>query len=132
MADLTSPQGWVQVVASVTLVQAVLPLLALPLTQAAGVAPQAVGQLSSAAALGSMLFFLWGPAQLAGLSSLRQLQLGCAVSAAALLLCLLGRWEALLLASFVIGLGYGTATPASAELLMRVGHCQLSEAPGGV
>ncbi len=127
MGDLTPPRGWVPVVATVTLVQAVLalmvrvlPLLAMPLTQAAGVSPQAVGQLSSAAAFGSMLFFLWGPALLAGTPSLRQLQLGCAVSAAALLLCLLGRWEALLLASFIIGLGYGTATPASADLLMRV------------
>lgn len=118
---------WLPIVVVVTLVQAVLalmgrvlPLLGMPLTAAAGMPPEAVGQLSSANAFGSMVFFLWGPAALARISSIRQLQLGCAVSAAALVLCAFGRWEALLLASLVIGLGYGTSTPAGADLLMRV------------
>lgn len=119
--------AWVPIVVTVTLVQAVLalmirvlPLLGMPLTQASGMPPEAVGQLSSAAAFGSMVFFLWGPVMLVRLSSLQQLQLGCVTSAAALLFCLLGRWEGMLLASFVIGLGYGTATPAGADLLMKV------------
>ncbi|MHC9236257.1 MFS transporter [Pseudooceanicola sp. 502str34] len=122
----TAP-SWVPIVVTVTLVQAVLalmirvlPLLGMPLTQASGVPPEAVGQLSSAAAFGSMCFFLWGPTALVHFSSLQQLQLGCVTSAAALLFCLFNRWEAMLLASFVIGLGYGTATPAGADLLMKV------------
>lgn len=125
----TSPStpAWVPIVVTVTLVQAVLalmirvlPLLGMPLTQASGVSPEAVGQLSSASAFGSMVFFLWGPTLLARFSSIQQLQLGCVTSAAALLFCLFGRWEAMLLASFLIGLGYGTSTPAGADLLMKV------------
>lgn len=119
--------SWVLIVVTVTLVQAVLalmirvlPLLGMPLTQASGLPPEAVGQLSAAAAFGSMCFFLWGPTALVRLSSLQQLQLGCVISAAALLLCLFVRWEGMLLASFIIGVGYGTATPAGADLLMKV------------
>lgn len=129
MTDVQSPAppAWMPIVVTVTLVQAVLalmsrtlPLLGMPLTEATGMPPEAVGQLSSAAAFGSMVFYLWGPAALARVPSLRQLQLGCAVSALALLFCAFGRWEGILLAGFVIGLGYGTSTPAGADLLMRV------------
>ncbi|WP_068298016.1 MFS transporter [Pararhodobacter sp. CCB-MM2] len=126
LSDRAAP-AWLPIVAVVTLVQAVLalmgrvlPLLGMPLTAAAGMPPEAVGQLSSANAFGSMVFFLWGPTMLSRMASIRQLQLGCVVSAAALVLCAFGRWEALLLASVVIGLGYGTSTPAGADLLMRV------------
>ncbi|MGR3481159.1 MFS transporter [Salipiger marinus] len=129
MTELRRPAApaWVPVVVTVTLVQAVLalmsrtlPLLGLPLTAATGMPPEAVGQLSSATAFGSMVFFLWGPAAAARLTSIRQLQLGCVISALALLLCGFGHWQGMLLAGFVIGLGYGTSTPAGADLLMRV------------
>ncbi|OCW57041.1 MFS transporter [Hoeflea olei] len=119
--------AWIPLVVTVTLVQAVLalmsralPLFGMPLTASSGMPPEAVGQLSSATSLGSMLFFLWGPALLVRLPSIRQLQLGCAVSAAAMLFCAAGRWEGLLIAAFGIGLGYGPSTPAGSDLLMRV------------
>ena len=124
--ETAEPAGWVGLVAVVTVVQAVLslmsrtlPLLGLPLTAAAGVAPEAVGQLGAATSFGSMAFFLWGPALLARIGALRQLQIGCVVTALALLLCLSQSWAALLLASWVIGLGYGPAAPAGSDLLMR-------------
>ncbi|MDR6265598.1 MFS transporter [Roseobacter sp. N2S] len=122
-----SAPAWVPLVITITLVQAVLalmsrtlPLFGMPLTQSTGMEPEAVGQLSSATSLGSMLFFLWGPALLARLPSIRQLQLGCALSAAAMLFCAAGHWQGLLLAAFVIGLGYGPSAPAGSDLLMRV------------
>lgn len=129
MTDLRSPAAptWVPLVITVTVVQAVLalmsrtlPLFGMPLTAATGMPPEAVGQLSSATSLGSMMFFLWGPAMLARLPSIRQLQLGCATSATALLFCAAGRWEGLLIAAFGIGLGYGPSAPAGSDLLMRV------------
>ncbi|GGE28722.1 Sugar phosphate permease [Gemmobacter megaterium] len=132
MGDLTRPAGratpeWLPLVVAVTLVQAVLalmsralPIFGMPLTLAAGVPPEAVGQLSSVTSLGSMLFFLWGPALLAGMAPLRQLQLGCVLAGGAMLLTGLGRWEALLLCAFLIGLGYGPSAPAGSDLLMKV------------
>lgn len=129
MGDLNRPPAahWLPLVVTVTLVQAVLalmsrslPLFGMPLTAATGMPPEAVGQISSATAFGSMMYFLWGPMVLARLPSIRQLQLGCAISALALIFCAMGRWEGMLLAGFVIGLGYGTSTPAGADLLMRV------------
>ena len=132
MGDLTRPtagtaQGWVPLVVAVTLVQAVLalmsralPIFGMPLTLAGGVPPEAVGQLSSATSLGSMLFFLWGPALLAGMAPLRQLQLGCVLAGGAMLLVAAGRWEALLLCALLIGLGYGPSAPAGSDLLMQV------------
>ncbi len=126
----SAPHGdrgdWIGLVAVVTLVQAAmslmtrtLTLLGLPLTQAAGVPPEAVGQLAAATSLGSMAYFLWGPAILAGFGALRQLQIGCVVAALALGLCMADHWAAMLLAAFVIGIGYGPSTPAGSELLMR-------------
>ncbi|MAC80083.1 MAG: hypothetical protein CML66_18685 [Rhodobacteraceae bacterium] len=129
MSDIRTaePASWVPLVVTITLVQAVLalmsrtlPLFGMPLTAASGMRPEAVGQLSSATSFGSMIFFLWGPTLLARLPSLRQLQLGCATAAVAMLFCALGRWEGMLLAAFVIGLGYGPSAPAGSDLLMRI------------
>lgn len=118
---------WGPVVLAVTLVQAVLaaasrtlPVLGMPLTQAAGMSPEAVGQFSSASSLGSMLFFLWGPTLLRHLTPVQQLRAGCAVVGVSLVLCLSEQWHLLLLASLVIGIGYGPGTTAGSELLMRV------------
>ncbi|QPC42989.1 MFS transporter [Kaustia mangrovi] len=118
---------WVPLVVLVTLVQAVLalmsrtlPIFGMPLTETGGMPPEAVGQLSSATSFGSMVFFLWGPALLAGVQPLRQLQLGCATAALAMLACAAGRWEGMLLAAFLIGFGYGPSAPAGSDLLMRI------------
>src|SRR5690606_12993003 len=67
MADVITPPrgGWIGLVAVITAIQAVvalmtrvLPLFGLPLTLAAGVPPEAVGQLAAATSFGSMVFFL--------------------------------------------------------------------------
>ncbi|WP_394442126.1 MFS transporter [Sulfitobacter sp. 1A12779] len=52
------------------------------------------------------------------MSSWRQLQWGCALAGFALILCFVGRWEVLLFAAFIIGLGYGPSTSAGSDLLM--------------
>jgi MFS family permease len=123
----TPAPSWVPLVITVTLVQAVLalmsrslPLFGVPLTAATGMPPEAVGQLSSATSFGSMVFYLWGSALLIRVTSIRQLQIGCATSAVAMLFCIAGHWEGMLLAAFVIGLAYGPTAPAGSDLLMRV------------
>jgi sugar phosphate permease len=120
------PAGWIGLVAVVTAIQAVLalmtralPLFGLPLTLAAGVPPAAVGQLAAATSFGSMVFFLWGPALAAGLPALRQLQAGSVLAGVAVLLCLSDHWGLILLAAFLIGVGYGPSAPAGSDLLMR-------------
>lgn len=124
--DPAPETGWVGLVALVTSIQAALalltralPLLGLPLTLAAGVPPEAVGQLAAATSFGSMVFFLWGPGLLADLPSLRQLQAGCVLGGGAVLLCLQGEWIWMLLAAFLVGVGYGPSAPAGSDLLMR-------------
>lgn len=124
----SSPEhsGWIGLVVTVTAIQAVLslmvrvlPLFGLPLTAAAGMPPEAVGQLAAATSAGCMVFFLWGPAIFSGVGSMAQLRHGCAVAAVALLTCLSGFWIPMLLGAFVIGLGCGPSTPSGSEILMR-------------
>jgi MFS family permease len=121
------PAGWIAAVAGTTLVQAVLallirtqPLLGAPLTEAAGVPPASVGLLSSAASLGSTIFFLWGTSALAAMDSVRQLRAGCVLAAGAILLCLSSSWSLMLVAAFLIGIGYGPSAPAGSDILTRV------------
>lgn len=97
-----------------------LPLFGLPLTLLAGVPPIAAGQMAVATSLGSMLFFLWGPAFTVGLSAQRQLQGGAVLTALAVLLCLSGNWSLILLGALLIGVGYGPSAPAGSDLLMRI------------
>ncbi|QDL93862.1 MFS transporter (plasmid) [Paroceanicella profunda] len=126
MGDVTGPAPrWIGVIVAVTLAQAVLslmirslPLLGLPLTQAAGMAPEAVGQLAAATSLGSMIFFLWGVGAFPATPAMRLLMGGCVVAGAAMLAAMVASWPLLLLAALVIGLGYGPSAPAGSEILM--------------
>lgn len=126
VSDKDRPE-WRGFVAIITAMQAVLalmirtlPLFGLPLTLAAGVSPAAAGQMAAATSLGSMLYFLWGPAFVAGVSAQRQLQGGAVLAALAILLCLSGNWGAILLSALLIGVGYGPSAPAGSDLLMRI------------
>lgn len=126
-AAASTRPDWVPVVVTITLVQAVLafmtrtlPLFGMPLTQAGGVPPEAVGQLASATSFGSMVFFLWGPALFIRLGPMRQLQIGCLTAGLAMISALTGQWQLMLVSAFIIGLGYGPAAPAGSDLLMRV------------
>ncbi len=118
--------GWIGLVAVITSIQAalalmtrVLPLFGLPLTLAAGVPPESVGQLAAATSFGSMVFFLWGPSLLSGFSAMRQLQAGSVLTGLAVLLCLHESWSFMLLSAFLIGVGYGPSTPAGSDIMMR-------------
>lgn len=120
-------QGWIGLTAIITAIQAilslmcrVLPLFGLPLTIVAGVSPAAAGQLAAMTSFGSMVFFLWGPVLLSGVSSHRQLQLGCFVSAIAMIFCFGTAWHWQLIASFLIGLGFGPSVPAASDIMMRL------------
>ncbi len=127
MGVLTAqPVGWKTVVAGTTVIQAVLallirtqPLLGVPLTKAAGMPSASVGLLSSSASFGSMIFFLWGTAALAEMDSVRQLRAGCLLAAGAILLCLSTTWSVMLVAAFLIGIGYGPSAPAGSDILTR-------------
>ncbi|MFN4098825.1 MAG: MFS transporter [Pararhodobacter sp.] len=119
--------GWRGAVAVITAFQAVLalmtrtlPLFGLPLTLMAGVPPVAAGQMAVATSLGSMLYFLWGPAFTVGISAQRQLKGGAVLTALAVLLCLSGNWGLILLGALLIGVGYGPSAPAGSDLLMRI------------
>lgn len=123
----TGPGSWVWPIVIVTLAQStvammirVLPLFAVPLTLAVGVAPEAAGQMSAATSLGSMMFFLWGHVVLQRVGDLGQIRLGILLTAAALGLCLLPDWRLILLGAFLIGVGYGPSAPAGSALLMRI------------
>nr|WP_280860263.1 MFS transporter [Pararhodobacter sp. SW119] len=126
ISDALRPD-WRALVAIITAIQSVLalmtrtlPLFGLPLTLAAGIAPAAAGQMAAATSLGSMLYFLWGPAFVAGISAQRQLQGGAILTALAVLLCLSGSWGLILLGALLIGVGYGPSAPAGSDLLMRI------------
>ncbi|MBL4916792.1 MFS transporter [Szabonella alba] len=130
MGDLTPSDTqvpWRGVVLAITGVQAVLalltrtmPLFGVALTARAGMPPEAVGQLASATAFGSMVFFLWGPEFLRRVEARRQLQGGLVLAAIALLAGLAPVWWIMVLAALAIGLGYGPATPAGSDVLMRI------------
>jgi len=118
--------GWFGTLLTITAFQAVLsllvrtlPLFGLPLTLAAGMPPEAVGQFAAATSAGSMMFFLWGPPLLTGVGAMTQLRLGCLIAGVGLLACLAPSWPLMLLGAFVIGLGYGPSTSAASEVLMR-------------
>lgn len=119
--------GWRGFVVLITAMQAVLalmtrtlPLFGLPLTLAAGMSPMAAGQMAAATSLGSMLYFLWGPAFVVGISAQRQLQGGAILAAFAVFFCLSGSWGLILLGALLIGVGYGPSTPAASDILMRI------------
>lgn len=129
MDDVTEPGAvaWRPVVACVTVVQTVqalmvrtVPLFAVPLTARAHMPPEAIGQLVSATAFGSMLYFLWGPELFRRFDERRQLQGGLVLCAAALMLCLVPAWWVMVLAAFAVGFGYGPAAPAGSAVLMGV------------
>ena len=96
-----------------------LPVIAPVLTSAAGVAPQNIGILTGFVAGGTMWFLMGGSLLLAYFGPVRLLQLGALVGAAATLAIITANWWILLIASFVIGVGYGPSPPAGSEILTR-------------
>lgn len=116
--------AWVAALSATLLMQAVasfltqsLPVLAPLITQSAGLAPQSIGNLSSLTAFGTVVFLLLGGPFLARLGPVRMLQAGAAMGAVAMMLAGFGTLPALILASFVLGIGYGPCPPAGSRIL---------------
>lgn len=94
-----------------------LPVIAPLIMASAGLAPERIGNLSSLVAFGTVLFLLLGGPFLARLGPVRTLQLGAATAAAALLIAAAGALPALMLASLLLGVGYGPSPPAGSRIL---------------
>jgi MFS family permease len=89
------------------------------ITEAAGVRPEHIGDLSAAGAFGTMLFLAGGGPFLTRFGPVRLLQCGTILAAAALSLALIGWWPAMLAAALLIGVGYGPSPPAGSDILQR-------------
>lgn len=115
---------WIAALGATLLMQTVasfmgqsLPVIAPLITASAGLAPERIGNLSSLVAAGTVVFLLLGGPFLARLGPVRMLQAGAMVSAVAMLTAGLGVLPALMLASFLLGLGYGPSPPAGSRIL---------------
>lgn len=97
----------------------VFPVMGPVLTDAVGVAPERIGILASVTSFGTMVYLVAGGDLLPRLGAVRTLQVGVCVGTAGLLAAVLGSWEALLLAAFLIGVGYGPSPPAGSDILNR-------------
>lgn len=94
-----------------------LPVVAPLLTESAGLAAEAIGQLSALNALGTVLFLAFGGPFLARFGPVRMLQAGAALSALGLLALGLGTPAAMMIAAVVLGIGYGPSPPAGSRIL---------------
>lgn len=89
------------------------------LTAERGVSPAAVGYLSGAAMIGSMLFLLAGAPLMERVGSVRTLQIGLVAGAFGVALMALPSGPVLIAAVVLMGLGYGPSTPAGSDILHR-------------
>ncbi len=115
---------WVAALGATLLMQAVasylsqtLPVVAPLLTASAGLRPEAIGLLNGLGSAGTVLVLLCGGPLLARFGPVRALQGGALLSAVGLGLALLGGAPALLLASLLLGAGYGPSAPAGSRIL---------------
>ncbi len=117
--------AWVAALGATLLMQAVasylsqtLPVVAPLLMVSAGLRPETIGLLNGLGSAGTVLVLLCGGPVLARFGPVRALQGGAMISALGLLLVLLGAWPALLLASLLLGAGYGPSAPAGSRILV--------------
>ncbi len=116
--------AWIAALSATLLMQTVasfltqsLPVVAPLITASAGLAPEAIGNLAALVALGTVLFLLLGGPFLARFGPVRTLQAGAAISAIAMLVAAQGSAPALVLASLLLGIGYGPSPPAGSRIL---------------
>lgn len=102
-----------------TFLSQAMPVIAPTLTEAAGVPPEEVGDLSSIISLGTLWFLASGHVLLPRWGAVRVLQAGAVLGAIGVLVGLIGSWLALLSAALLLGLAYGPAPPAGSDILMR-------------
>jgi len=97
----------------------IFPVMGPALTSAAGVPAEYIGYLAAMNSVGTMWYLVAACDLLPRLGPLRSLQLGTVIGIGGLLFALVGTWWALLLASLLIGFGYGPSPTAGSEVLMR-------------
>ncbi len=120
------PPGWIGALWVTLLAQTVASFLtqALPaigplMTADTGLRPEAIGNLSSVGALGTVLFLLAGGGVLARFGPVRTLQVGAVVLAIGMALAAQGSVVALVVASLLLGIGYAPAAPAGSQILQE-------------
>jgi MFS family permease len=116
--------AWVAALSATLLMQSVasfltqsLPVVAPLITASAGLSPESIGNLAALVAAGTVLFLLLGGPFLARWGPVRTLQAGAALSAFAMLVAATGFAPALVLASLLLGIGYGPSPPAGSRIL---------------
>ncbi len=97
----------------------IFPVIGPALTDAAGVPPEYIGYLAAVNSIGTMWYLVAAGDMLPRLGPLRALQLGTVIGLAGLLFALFGSWWALVVASLLIGFGYGPSPTAGSEVLMQ-------------
>jgi MFS family permease len=95
------------------------PVMAPVAARALHVSPQAVGWFIAVVYLGSMLGSVTAGGWVARFGPIRVSQIGLVLCLAGLGLAATAHLPLLVLGAFVIGLGYGPATPASSQILLR-------------
>jgi MFS family permease len=115
---------WIAALGTTLLMQTVasfagqmLPVLAPLMTREAGLQPENIGHFAALQAAGTVLFLVFGGPLLRRGGPVRSLQGGMALAVLGLLLAMLGSFPALILASLVLGLGYGPTPPAGSRIL---------------
>ena len=94
-------------------------ILAPDLTRSLDVAPEAIGMLTAATLVGSILFLVAGMPLILRLGPIRALQIGLGLGAAGCLMLMLPLWGTALVGAVLMGLGYGPSAPAGSNVLQR-------------
>lgn len=115
---------WISALGTTLLMQTVaafmgqmLPVLAPLMTREAGLQPENVGHFAALNAVGVVLFLVFGGPLLRRLGPVRSLQGGVLLASVGLAVAAVGTLPALLLASLVLGIGYGPTPPAGSRIL---------------
>ncbi|MBO1074429.1 MFS transporter [Roseomonas marmotae] len=94
-----------------------LPVLAPVMTRDAGLRPENVGHFAALNAVGVVIFLIFGGPLLKRMGPVRSLQGGAVLAGLGLAVAMLGSLPALLLASLLLGIGYGPTPPAGSRIL---------------
>ncbi len=117
---------WAKALGATLLMQAVAafltrvaPVIGPDLTDAAGVDAEAIGYLAAASGAGTVWALTGSASVLKRLGPLRLLQVGALIGAGGLVLTIWGWWPAMMVAAFLIGVGYAPSPPAGSDILAR-------------
>ncbi|HEX5080149.1 MAG TPA: MFS transporter, partial [Geminicoccaceae bacterium] len=121
MSSLLIPLGGTVVAqAAAAMLMLAIPVLGPVLTAKLGIAPERIGLLTGACALGTVWFMTVSRLFLARFGPVRSLQIGLAVAALALMSIAAASWPLVLLSALLVGAGYAPNAPASSVILARV------------